>query len=65
MRWGNDRELILQKTEELCENLKTKITNANLDIGFIDKANHSYSEKEEILANQIKEFLIKNSNINN
>ena len=61
MRWGNDRELILQKTEELCENLKTKITNANLDIGFIDKANHSYSEKEEILANQIKEFLIKNS----
>lgn len=57
MRWGNDRELIIQKADELCDLLRTKINNSKLDIGFIDGANHSYTGKEEILANQIKEFI--------
>lgn len=58
MRWGNNKELIIQKADELCENLKSKIKNTNLDIGYIDGANHSYQGKEEILANEIKNFLI-------
>ena len=41
MRWGNDRELIIQKADELCNMLKEKINNESLDIGFIDGANHS------------------------
>ncbi len=57
MRWGNDRELIIQKADKLCDMLKEKINNKSLDIGFIDGANHSYTGKEEILANEIKEFI--------
>ena len=57
MRWGNDKELIIQKADELCDMLKEKIHNEFLDIGFIDGANHSYTGKEEILANEIKEFI--------
>lgn len=57
MRWGNNNEMILQKAEDLCNNLKKKIKNNNLDIGFIDGASHNYSGKEKILAKQVKEFL--------
>lgn len=57
MRWGNDRELILQKADELCELLKTKVNNSQLDIGYIDGANHSYDGKEEILSEEIVEFI--------
>lgn len=57
MRWGNNKEMILQEADELCDNLKAKITNNNLDIGYIDGANHSYDGKEQILAEDISEFL--------
>ena len=57
MRWGNNRELILQDANKLCEFLKTKISNSQLDIGYIDGANHSYDGKEEILAKEIKDFI--------
>ena len=57
LRWGNIKEMILQKPEELCNNLKEKILNKQLDIGYIDGANHSYRGKEEILAKEIKKFL--------
>lgn len=59
MRWGNDKELIIQKADELCKMLKEKITNNKLDIGYIEGANHSYEGKEEILANEIQNFLIE------
>ena len=59
MRWGNDRELIIQKAEELSTMLKSKIKNKNLDIGVIEGANHSYIGKEEILANEIVKFINK------
>lgn len=58
MRWGNNKELILQKADDLCNMLKEKITNANLNISFIDGADHSYSKKEEILASEIVEWLV-------
>lgn len=57
MRWGNEKELIIQKANELCDMLKGKLNNKLLDIGFIDGANHSYTDKEEILANEIKKFI--------
>ena len=59
MRWGNNNEMILQKADDLCTVLKNKIKNEKLDIGYIDGANHSYTGKEEILANQITEFIDK------
>lgn len=57
MRWGNQRELIIQEADKLCEQLKEKIKNDKLDIGYIDGADHSYTGKEEILANEIQNFL--------
>ncbi len=57
MRWGNDKELIIQKADELCAMLKEKINDESLDIDFIDGANHSYNGKENILANEIKKFV--------
>lgn len=59
MRWGNDKELILQKANELCEKLQSKIQNTKLDIGYIDGANHSYTGMGETLAEQIEKFIIK------
>lgn len=57
MRWGDTQELIKRKAKEQAEFVKTKIKNANADIGYIEGANHSYKGKEEILAKQICEFL--------
>lgn len=59
MRWGNDKEMILQNAQDLCNVLSNRIKNRNLDINYIDKANHSYTGKESILSEQIKLFLEK------
>lgn len=59
MRWGNNKELILQEADKLCEFLQDKIKNEDLDIGYIDEANHNYSGKEEILSNEIAKFIKK------
>ncbi len=57
MRWGNDRELILQKAEDLVSLVDEKIVNSKKDIDYIDGANHNYLGKEEIVAEQIIEFI--------
>ena len=57
MRWGNEKEMILQKADELVTMVTNIIKNNNKDINYIDGANHSYNEKEEILAKQIIEFI--------
>ena len=59
MRWGNNKELIKQNAKDLTNKLKSKLHNNKIDIDYIDEANHSYSGKEEILAEQIYEFLRK------
>ena len=59
MRWGNDNEMILQKADELVSMVSNLIQNENKDINYIDGANHSYNEKEEILAKEIIEFVKK------
>lgn len=60
MRWGDNKELIKQNAKDLTNKLKSKLHNSKIDINYIDEANHSYSGKEEILAEQIYEFLRKN-----
>ena len=57
MRWGNNNEMILQNAEELVELINQKINNPKKDISFIDGADHGYHDKEEILAEQILEFI--------
>ena len=59
MRCGNDNEMILQKADELVSMVSNLIQNQNKDINYIDGANHSYNEKEEILAKEIIEFVKK------
>ena len=59
MRWVNDNEMILQKADELVSMVSNLIQNQNKDINYIDGANHSYNEKEEILAKEIIEFVKK------
>lgn len=57
MRWGNNNEMILQKTDELVNMLNEKIANNKKDISYIDGADHGYHEREEILAEQILKFI--------
>lgn len=59
MRWGNNYEMIEQKANELVSKLNECIENENKDINFIDGADHGYTGKEEILAEQIMHFLNK------
>lgn len=60
MRWGNEHELIEQDAKDLVHFMNDKIKNPKKDINYIDGANHSYQDKEDLLANQIVSF-IKNS----
>ena len=66
MRWGNVNELINLSADDLSALLMKKINNPSKDIGFIDGATHNYRGKEQILANEILDF-IKNKipNIDN
>lgn len=57
MRWGNDNEMILQRTEELVDMVNNILKNENKDIDYIDGANHGYENKEEELAEQIIKFI--------
>ena len=59
MRWGNNNEMILQKTDELVEIINQRVKNKQKDINFIDGADHGYNGKEEIIANQIVKFINK------
>lgn len=57
MRWGNSNEMIEQDAKILVEILNKKIINKNKDINYIDDADHGYTGKEEILADQIINFI--------
>ena len=60
LRWGNQNEMILQKADELVEIVSNVISNENKDINYIDGADHGYTDKREVLAEQILEFIKKN-----
>ena len=57
MRWGNVNEMIAQEAGELVDKVNNILTNPNKDINYIDGADHSYGEKEEIVAEQIIKFI--------
>lgn len=57
MRYGNDNELIALSANEVVNILKIKINNKNIDIDYIDGANHSFKGKELLLTKQIFEFI--------
>ena len=59
MRWGNVKEIIEREASEQVEFMNSKIKNEKKDIGYIDGANHSFEDKEEILASEICSFLEK------
>ncbi len=59
MRWGNVQELILQDADQYVPKIRSIIKNENADINFIYGADHGYHNKEEILANEIMEFIRK------
>lgn len=57
MRWGDTNELIEFSAKRIVEIVRNKLNNQNSSIDFIKGANHSYSGKENELANQICNFL--------
>lgn len=57
MRWGNSNEMIMQQADELVKMMNEKIKNNKKDIDYINGADHGYTEKEEILAEQIINFI--------
>lgn len=57
LRWGNVHELVIQKLDDLVKFLQSKINNNKLDIGYIDGADHGYTGKEKLLAEQIIKFI--------
>lgn len=57
MRWGNNKEMILQKADQLVILLNNLISNEKKDIDYIEGSNHSYDGKEEIVAKQIINFI--------
>ena len=56
LRWS-ENDVVVQKLDELIEFLKTKINNPKLDIGYIKNTDHGYTNKEEVLGEEIKKFL--------
>lgn len=59
MRWGNIHEMIWQEAEELVKIVDSRISNPNQDIHYIKGSNHSYTGKEEEVAEQIVKFIQK------
>ena len=58
LRWG-EKDLVIQNLDELSKFLTEKINNNNLDIGYIKDTDHGYTNKEEILGEEIVKFLDK------
>lgn len=57
LRWGNIHDLVIQNLNDLILFLKEKIKNNNLDIGYIDGADHGYTAKETEVAKEILDFV--------
>lgn len=55
IRWGTINEIIVQSPQEVVKIVNKKVKNDSLNIGYIEGANHSFYQKEEIVINQILE----------
>lgn len=60
MRYGDKNEMIIKPASEYVEILNSIIKNESKDINYIEDADHGYNGKEEILAKQVINFIIKN-----
>lgn len=58
LRWG-EKDLVIQDLNELSDFLKSKINNDSLDISYIKGTDHGYTDKEEVLGEEIVKFLAK------
>lgn len=56
-RWGNVGEILSLPAEKQVEFVKKKINNENLNVGFIDGADHSYHGKEAKLTEEMTTFI--------
>ena len=56
LTWG-EKDLVVQKLDELIEFLKEKIINPNLNIGYIKDTDHGYTNKEKELGEEIVKFI--------
>lgn len=59
MRWGNINEFIRRDAKNQVDFMRKVIKKQDIDIDFIDGANHSYNDKEAELAQNIELFLKK------
>ena len=59
MRWGDNNELIKYSANKQVELMSVKIKNTKKDIGYIAGADHTYTNKEIELAEQVALFLEK------
>lgn len=57
MMWGKERDLIMQKPEELERIIKKNVKNEKLLVKFIDGTGHNYRYKEKETAEEILKFL--------
>ena len=57
MRWGNVNEMILQDADKLSEIVNEIVKNGKKDIFYIDGADHGYTDKEDVVAKEISNFL--------
>ena len=56
LRWG-ENDLVVQNLKDLIKLLNDKINNDKLDIGYIKDTDHGYTNKEEILGEEIVKFI--------
>ena len=56
LTWG-EKDLVVQKLDELIEFLKEKIINPKLNIGYIKDTDHGYTNKEKELGEEIVKFI--------
>ena len=56
LTWG-EKDLVVQKLDELIEFLKEKIINPSLNIGYIKDTDHGYTNKEKELGEEIVKFI--------
>ena len=54
--WGEE-DLIVQNLNDLIKDLKEKIKNDKLDIGYIKETDHGYTNKEKELGEEIVKFI--------
>lgn len=57
MRWGDTNEMIIQKADNLAKLVSNNIKNENKNIDYIQGADHGYTDKEELVAKQIIDFI--------